>query len=210
MEYQINDTLEGKVRRITDFGAFIDLPDNNTGLVHISEISNNYVQDVNDYLSVGQNVKVMVTNIDGDKIDLSIKKANPQEEASEPLVSGIDAKYQVGDIVEGTVTGIAKFGAFVDLPGGVRGLVHISEVSDDYVKNINNYLSIGQKVKVMIIGLEGEKTALSIKQADPDHQLRNVAAGQSQENLDRMISKALKDGNTAGEMSSKWTDRWIH
>ena len=100
-------------------------------------------------------------------------------------------KYQLKDIVEGTVSGIAKFGAFVDLPDGTRGLVHISEISDDYVKNIGDYLSMGQKVKVMIINHDGERTALSIKQAGPENQLDNVGGGKS--NFERMMKNYLRD-----------------
>ena len=210
MEYQIDDILEGTVGKITDFGAFINLPNGQSGLVHISEVSNNYVKDINDYLSVGQNVKVVVTNIEGDKIDLSMKKAAPKKESDECFISGVDAKYQVGDIVEGTVTGIAKFGAFIDLPGGVRGLAHISEISDDYVKNINNYLSIGQKVKVVIIGLDKEKTSLSIKQASPDNQLKNISAGigLDKNRFERELSKCLKEGNINSQLSQDRLDRF--
>lgn len=210
MEYQTGDILEGTVSKITNFGAFISLPNGQSGLVHISEVSDNYVKDINDYLSVGQHVKVIVTNVEDDKIDLSIKRANPQEKSEETLVSGIDAKYQVGDVVEGTVTGIAKFGAFIDLPGGVRGLAHISEISDDYVKNINNYLSIGQKVKAMVIGLDKDKTSLSIKQADPDNQIKSAAAGTglNKERFEQQLSKCLREGNINSQLSQDRLDRF--
>ena len=114
-------------------------------------------------------------------------------------------KYQLKDIVEGTVSGIAKFGAFVDLPDGTRGLVHISEISDDYVKNIGDYLSMGQKVKVMIINHDGERTALSIKQAGPENQLDNVGGGKSEnQNFERMMKNYLRDsGDVIRELEGR-------
>lgn len=103
-------------------------------------------------------------------------------------------KYQLNEIVQGTVTAIKNFGAFVELPDGSIGLVHISEVSDDYVKNISHYLSIGQKIKVMIIGFKDSKIALSIKQANPDNKLEKVSGGVNQ-NFERMMKNYLRNSN---------------
>jgi len=182
MEYKINDIVECTVVEIRNIGAFVDLPGGQRGLIHISEVSDDYVENVNDYLSVGQKVKAKIIGINGFKISLSLKQS----------VINNNNKYQVNDIVEGTVSGITSFGAFVDLPDGSRGLIHISEVSDKYVKNINNYLSIGQKVKVMIIAKNGSKIALSVRKADPDHAMANVSGGQA---FESMMEKFLKDSN---------------
>ncbi|GAW92236.1 S1 RNA-binding domain-containing protein [Calderihabitans maritimus] len=78
----------------------------------------------------------------------------------------------VGSIVEGVVTGIARFGAFVELPGGITGLVHISEIADAYVKDVNDYLKKEDKVRVKVIEIEEGKIKLSIKQADPNYEER--------------------------------------
>ena len=180
VEYKVNDIVECTVIEIRDIGAFVNLPDSRRGFIHISEVSSDYVTNVNDYLSVGQKIRAKIVSMDGFKISLSIKQLS-------------DTKYQVNDIVEGTVSGISDFGAFVDLPDGSRGLVHISEISDEFVKNVNNYLSIGQKVKVMIIGKDGNKIALSIRKADSN--LSNVKGGYSNAQFEMMLEKYMKDSN---------------
>lgn len=103
-------------------------------------------------------------------------------------------KYQLNEIVQGTVVSIKNFGAFVELPDGSCGLVHISEVSDDYVKNISHYLSIGQKVNVMIMGSKNSKIALSIKRANKENKLGNVSGG-TDRNFERMMKNYLRNSN---------------
>ena len=82
MELTVGAVLEGKVKSITNFGAFIALPDNKTGMVHISEIANAYVNDIRQHLTEGQDVKVMVINLDGGKVNLSIKRLEPKPQAA--------------------------------------------------------------------------------------------------------------------------------
>lgn len=191
--YEIDEIVEGTVVEIRDIGAFVELPNKMRGLVHISEVSDDYVVNVSDYLSVGQKIKVKIIGNDNDKIALSIRKVNDKSCCE---------KYQVNDIVEGTVSGISDFGAFVDLPGGSRGLVHISEISDDYVKNINNYLSIGQKVKVMIIDKKDNKIALSVRRADP--KLSKVSGGRNIDpHFDKMLERFLKQSDEANATLEK-------
>ena len=191
--YEIDETVEGTVVEIRDIGAFVELPNKMRGLVHISEVSDDYVINVSDYLSVRQKIKVKIIGNDNNKIALSIRKVNDKSYCE---------KYQVNDIVEGTVSGISDFGAFVDLPGGSRGLVHISEISDDYVKNVNNYLSIGQKVKVMIIDKNNNKIALSVRRADP--KLAKVSGGRSLDpHFDKMLERFLKQSDEANATLEK-------
>lgn len=110
---------------------------------------------------------------------------------------------KVGNVVEGTVTGITNFGAFVQLPEGETGLVHISEVSDDYVKDINNYLKKNQKVKVKVLSVEKGKISLSIRQAKPktnqpteiDWQKNKSDNKQKRMSFEDKISKFLKDSS---------------
>ena len=182
-DYKIDDVIEGTVVEIRDIGAFVELPNGLRGLVHISEVSNNYVTNVSDYLYVGQKVKVKIIGLKDNKISLSISKAD----------NNCCEQYQINDIVEGIVSGISDFGAFVDLPDGSRGLVHISEVSDEYVKNINNYLSIGQKIKVMIIDKNNNKIALSVRRADP--KLAKVSGGKSDQRFEKMVEHFLKQSD---------------
>lgn len=190
---EIDEIVEGTVVEIRGIGAFVELPNKIRGLVHISEVSDDYVVNVSDYLSVGQKIKVKIIGNDNGKIALSIRKVNDKSCCE---------KYQVNDIVEGTVSGISDFGAFVDLPGGSRGLVHISEISDDYVKNINNYLSIGQKVKVMIIDKKDNKIALSVRRADP--KLSKVSGGRNIDpHFDKMLERFLKQSDEANATLEK-------
>jgi len=104
----------------------------------------------------------------------------------------------VGTVLEGTVTGITKFGAFVELPGGVTGLVHISEVADSYVKDVKDYLKERDKVKVKVINVDANgKIGLSIKQADPDYKPRpkNNRFARSPQSFEDKLARYLKDSD---------------
>ena len=105
---------------------------------------------------------------------------------------------EVGSIVEGVVTGITKFGAFVELPGGVTGLVHISEVADAYVKDVNDYLKENEQVKVKVINIDDKgKIGLSIKQTLPGYELRNRSRqqGRANESFEDKLLKFMKDSD---------------
>jgi S1 RNA binding domain protein len=104
----------------------------------------------------------------------------------------------VGSILEGRVTGITKFGAFVELPGGVTGLVHISEVADAYVKDVKDYLKEQEQVQVKVINIDDNgKIGLSIKQARPDYEARNSrrSRAQSRESFEDKLSKFMRDSD---------------
>lgn len=102
----------------------------------------------------------------------------------------------VGSIVEGRVTGITKFGAFVELPGGVTGLVHISEVADAYVKDVKDYLKEQDQVQVKVINIDEKgKIGLSIKQARPDYEARPPRRNRSDESFEDKLSKFLRDSD---------------
>lgn len=102
----------------------------------------------------------------------------------------------VGSIVEGRVTGITKFGAFVELPGGVTGLVHISEVADAYVKDVKDYLKEQDQVQVKVINIDEKgKIGLSIKQARPDYEARPPRRSRSDESFEDKLNKFLRDSD---------------
>ncbi len=96
---------------------------------------------------------------------------------------------EIGNILEGVVTGITHFGAFVELPGGVTGLVHISEVADAYVKDVRDYLKDGDKVKVKVIAVDNGKIGLSIKQANPPKERKEVS-GSFEDRLAKFIKES--------------------
>ena len=104
--------------------------------------------------------------------------------------------FAIGDIVDGTVTGITKFGAFVTLPGNITGLVHISEVSHEYIKDINSVLSTEEKVKVKILKWEGDgKVSLSIKKALPKQAPKARKAAPSPMGFEDMMKRFMQDSN---------------
>ncbi|MCD2255212.1 30S ribosomal protein S1 [Agrilactobacillus fermenti] len=154
------DIIEGKVARLTNFGAFVDLGGVD-GLVHVSEISYDHVDQPSDVLKVGQEVKVKVLNVDIEKerISLSIKATLP-----EPWTN-IEDKAPVGAILDGTVRRLTTFGAFVEVFPGVEGLVHISQISHKHIATPNDVLKEGQEVKVKVLSVDPEqhRLALSIK-----------------------------------------------
>lgn len=159
----VGDVIEGKVSRLTNFGAFIDVGGVD-GLVHISEISYKHVDKPSDVLKVGQDVKVKVIGIDDDRhrISLSIKQTEPSpfEQAT--------ADLNEGDIFEGEVKSLTNFGAFVEVADGIQGLVHVSEISNKHVDKPSDVLKVGQTVKVKVLNIDpsDRRISLSIKAAD--------------------------------------------
>lgn len=154
------DILTGKVARITDFGAFVDLGGID-GLVHVSEISHSHVSRPSDVLTVGDMVEVKVLGVDYDKkrISLSIKETQtgPWE--------GIQTKISEGDVLTGVVKRLTSFGAFVEVAEGIEGLVHISQISHKHVVTPHEVLQEGQEAQVKVLELNPaeRRIALSIK-----------------------------------------------
>ncbi|MDR1240865.1 MAG: S1 RNA-binding domain-containing protein [Oscillospiraceae bacterium] len=103
--------------------------------------------------------------------------------------------YEIGSVVNGTVAGITKFGAFVDLPDGTRGLVHISEISQDYISSVSDVLTMGQNVKVKILSKNGEKTELSIRRSESGATEKRVFKKKLDKNDEESISGGRKNFN---------------
>lgn len=156
-ELSVGDVVDGKVARMTNFGAFIDLGGVD-GLVHVSEISHERVSQPSDVLSVGEDVKVKVLGLDPEKerISLSIKATQPgpwEAAASEA---------PEGTVLEGTVKRVVDFGAFVEVFPGVEGLVHVSQISHKHIANPSDVLKAGDKVKVKVLEVNPDKQRLSL------------------------------------------------
>ena len=164
-DLELGNIKEGKISSIVNFGAFVDIGGMD-GLVHVSELSWRHVENPNEVVKVGDTVTVKVLEIDNDKerISLSIKQV------TEDPWSDFELQYKQDDIVDGEVTKVVPFGAFVTIGKGVEGLVHVSEISVDKVDSPELALAIGQKVKIKITELDIPKRRvnLSIKQADPN------------------------------------------
>ena len=154
--------LKGTVSSIVDFGAFVDLGGID-GLIHISELSWNHVNHPSEVVKVGQEVEVQVLEVDLNRERISLGLKQTQEDPWRSLVK----KYPVDAIVEGTVTKLVTFGAFVDLGDGVEGLVHISEMAKTHVDAPAQVCSVGDVVKVMVreIDLDRRRISLSMKAA---------------------------------------------
>ncbi len=154
----VGDVLEGTVKNVTDFGAFIDLGGAD-GLLHISEMSWGRVENPKKVFKVGDVVKVFIKDINERKIALSMKfeDENPWKDAAE--------KYAVGTVIKGIVARMTDFGAFVELAPGVDALLHVSQISKEHVEKPADVLKIGQEIEAKIVDFneEEKKISLSLK-----------------------------------------------
>ena len=154
----VGDVVDGTIKNVTDFGAFVDLGGVD-GLLHISEMSWGRVENPKKVFTVGQTVKVFIKSINETKIALSMKfdDANPWNGASD--------KFAVGNVVTGKVARMTDFGAFVELAPGVDALLHVSQISKDHVEKPADVLKIGQEVEAKIVDFneDDKKISLSIK-----------------------------------------------
>jgi small subunit ribosomal protein S1 len=151
------DVVEGTISNIVDFGAFVDL-DGMDGLIHISELSWSHVNHPSEVLEIGQTVQVKVLDIDRDRQRISLGLKQTQ---TDPWQQVLD-HYGEGDVVEGRVTKVVTFGAFVEILPGVEGLVHISELAAHHVENPREVVSQGDPVNVLVLEVDGERRRLSL------------------------------------------------
>lgn len=156
-------TVEGTVKNVTDFGAFIDLGGAD-GLLHISEMSWGRVENPKKVFKVGDTVKVLIKEIDGEKIALSLKFDN-----TNPWISAAE-KYAVGAEVTGKVARMTDFGAFVELEAGVDALLHVSQISKEHVEKPADVLKVGQEIKAKVVDFNNDdkKISLSMKALEAD------------------------------------------
>jgi len=155
--------VEGKISNIVDFGAFVDL-DGIDGLIHISELSWSHVNHPSEVIEIGETVRVKVLDIDRDRQRISLGLKQTQEDPWQRVVDS----YRPGDSLDGTVTKVVAFGAFVEIVPGVEGLVHISELAEHHVENPSEVVSPEDKVRVKILEIDEERRriSLSIKRVD--------------------------------------------
>jgi small subunit ribosomal protein S1 len=151
------DVVTGTISNIVDFGAFVDL-EGIDGLIHISELSWSHVNHPSELLEIGQEVQVKVLDIDRERQRISLGLKQTQ---SDPWQQVIDT-YDQGDVIEGKVTKVVTFGAFIEVVPGVEGLVHISELAQHHVENPREVVSQGESVKAKIIEMDPERRRLSL------------------------------------------------
>src|ERR1700685_4225620 len=162
--------VEGKISNIVDFGAFVDL-DGIDGLIHISELSWSHVNHPSEILSIGDTVKVKVLDIDRDRQRISLGLKQTQEDPWQRIVD----TYNVGDELEGKVTKVVTFGAFVDTLDGVEGLVHISELAPHHVESPREIVHPGDEIRVKILEIDSERRRLSLSAKRVEAQLLPVS-----------------------------------
>jgi small subunit ribosomal protein S1 len=149
--------VDGTISNIVDFGAFVDL-DGIDGLIHISELSWSHVNHPSEILTIGATVSVKVLDIDRERQRISLGLKQTQEDPWQRVVD----TYNVGDELEGKVTKVVTFGAFVEILDGVEGLVHISELAQHHVENPREIIQPGDEVKVKILEIDSERRRLSL------------------------------------------------
>ena len=183
---QVGDIVEGVVKNVTDFGAFIDLGGVD-GLLHISEMSWGRVENPKKVFKVGDTVKTFIKEITGTKIALSLKfdDANPWKDAA--------VKYAVGNVVTGKVARMTDFGAFVELEPGIDALLHVSQISKEHIEKPSDVLKVGDEVtaKVVDFNEEGKKISLSVKAMfapEPKEEAEEDTADVASVNIEEVIA----------------------
>jgi small subunit ribosomal protein S1 len=155
-KYKVGDVIKGEISGVVSFGAFVEFDDGLEGLVHISEIAWQRIDDPNDYLTEGQKVETKIIEIDDSKISLSIKQL-----IGDPWV-GVEKKYEVGSIVKGKVLKTNPFGVFIQLDEDIHGLAHISELSDKIVRDVNDIVEIGKSYDFKVLSVEPRQHRLGL------------------------------------------------
>ena len=187
--YVIGKQVRGQVRNMTAYGAFVELEEGIDGMVHVSDLSwTKKINHPSEILKKGDEVDAVVIDIDkaNQRISLGVKQleTDPWKE--------IEGKYKVGDVVKGTVSKIANFGAFVELPGDIDGLVHISQISEDRVEKVKDVLKPGQEVEARVIKIDKTERRLGL----------SIKATNYSEDALRKESEALESVKSGEDMVS--------
>lgn len=167
---EVNSQVEGTIKGVSDFGAFVDFGAVTDGLVHKSQLSDDFVDKPADVVEVGQKVTVRVIRVDIEKnqVSLSMKSKAAGKSGSRRDRSSPDLKkYEMTEeqaILSGTVKTIAAYGAFVEMEDGVTGLVHISQLTEGRVDDVESAVSVGDAVKVRVLSVSDGKLSLTMKE----------------------------------------------
>jgi small subunit ribosomal protein S1 len=157
--YQVGSRVQGRVRNLTDFGAFIEIEEGIDGLVHVSDISwNKRIKHPGEVLKKGQEIEAVITNIDADNRRLSLSIKDTEQSAWDRFV----AEHKPGDVVHGKVTRFANFGAFVELAEGLEGLCHVSELSEERVNKPEDVAQVGQEMDFRILRIEQDTKKIGL------------------------------------------------
>lgn len=161
-ELVVGTEVEGKIRSVMAYGAFVDIGASTDGLLHVSEISNEFIKDANEKLTAGETVTCKIKSINMEKNQLALTCKDPQaprkKRADLTKFESVDEK----EFVAGKVNSITDFGAFITLEEGVDGLCHISAIQDGGVKSVGDVLTIGQEVQVRIVSFDKGKRRIGL------------------------------------------------
>ena len=199
-KYAIGTHIEGKVKSLTDFGAFIGLEEGIDGLIHISDMSwTKHIKHPSELFKKGQKVEAVVLRIDKEKERLSL---GYKQLKSDPWDDEIPGRYAVGDVAVGKVSKVADFGIFVELDGGVEGLIHISEAGLDPQAKLEEKFKLQDEVTAKIIKVDREerKIALSLRDQQMDSDRRTVDEYHATQGaLDQSLGRAVKQSRKRSE-----------
>jgi small subunit ribosomal protein S1 len=199
-KYAIGTRIEGKVKSLTDFGAFVGLEEGIDGLIHISDMSwTKHIKHPSELFKKGQKVEAVVLRIDKEKERLSL---GYKQLRNDPWDDEIPNRYAVGDVAVGKVTKVADFGIFVELDGGVEGLIHISEAGLDPQAKLEEKFKLQDEVTAKIIKVDREerKIALSLRDHQMDSDRRQVDEYHAtQGTLDQSLGRAAKQNRKRGQ-----------
>lgn len=187
----VGQVLKGKVEKIESFGAFVDLNGGVTGLLHVSNIAHKRIEDPSTVLTVGQDVEVQVLEIKegGKRIGLGMKQL-----AADPW-DGVEKSFRVGTLTKGKVVRVTDFGAFVELEGGVEGLLHLSQLSPDRINRVEDVVSVGMEVTVRVQAVDRAKKRISLSRLTERGNLIGSEEDLGSEDLDRYLEKGSSGGS---------------
>jgi len=199
-KYAIGTHIEGKVKSLTDFGAFVGLEEGIDGLIHISDMSwTKHIKHPSELFKKGQKVEAVVLRIDKEKERLSL---GYKQLKSDPWDEEIPSRYAVGDVAVGKISKVADFGIFVELDGGVEGLIHISEAGLDAQAKLEEKFKLQDEVTAKIIKVDREerKIALSLRDHQVDSDRRTVDEYHATQGaLDQSLGRAAKQNRKRGQ-----------
>jgi small subunit ribosomal protein S1 len=199
-KYAIGTHIEGKVKSLTDFGAFVGLEEGIDGLIHISDMSwTKHIKHPSELFKKGQKVEAVVLRIDKEKERLSL---GYKQLKSDPWDEEIPSRYAVGDVAVGKISKVADFGIFVELDGGVEGLIHISEAGLDAQAKLEEKFKLQDEVTAKIIKVDREerKIALSLRDHQMDSDRRTVDEYHATQGaLDQSLGRAAKQNRKRGQ-----------
>ncbi len=196
--YPLGTQIEGKVKSVTDFGAFIGLDEGIDGLIHISDMSwTKHIKHPSELFKKGQRVEAIILRIDKEKERLSL---GYKQLSNDPWETDIPTRYQVGTSTEGVISKIADFGIFVELEGGVEGLIHISEAGEEGHQKLEEKFQVGNTVtaKVVKVDCEERKIALSLREYIQDAETQELKDfHSSQGEVDTSLGRAAQANEPA-------------